>query len=265
MQILTILKSSAVVLTTGTLAACGGGGGGGAAVIDAPTFGDLESTANSNLVALVLNPSTESVAVDTGTLNRGDGTGSIGGLTGTLSADRSEINIAGGGAITFEPNEDGFAVRFDAAQTGSNTLGIAGIATAASDLPSGTATYAGDTVLTVQNGVDLYDVAGVANVTAAFGADTPTVTTTLTDLAATAQTDTPDVADLGVVTLTGSAIDGVRFSGGTATVTSDIIALSGDETVDLEGAFYGPDGGEVGGVFTVIDGDVRIFGDFLAD
>lgn len=269
MQILTTLKSSALLLAIGTLAACGGGGGGGGeAVVNAPTFGDVDSTANSNLVALILNPSTEAVTPDTGSLNRGDGTGNIGGLSGTLSDDRSQINLTGGGVITFSGDTDAFAVRFDASQDGTTTQGIAGIATSSSDLPSGSASYSGDTVITATSGTDVFELTGTAEITASFGASDPSVTTTLSDLSGLrlpALSAAETVADAGTLTLNGSAIDGSRFTGGTAELDSDVLSLAGSETVDLEGAFYGPSGEEVGGVFAITGGETQIFGDFLAN
>lgn len=259
------------MLAIGTLAACGGGGGGGgAAVIDAPTFGDIESTANSSLVAVILNPSTGTVAADTGRLNRADDTGNIGGLSGSLSDDRSQINLNGGGAITFAGEADSFAVRFDAAQGGTTTLGIAGIPTASSDLPSGSATYTGDTVITATSGTDLFELTGSAEIMASFGAGDPSVTTTLSDLSGNRLPDSgtsaaETIADAGTLTFSGSAIDGSRFTGGTAALTSDVLFLTGSETVGLEGAFYGPNGEEAGGVFAITGGETVIFGDFLAD
>jgi hypothetical protein len=267
MQLLKLVKPTTVTLTLGVLAACGGGGG-TPAVVDAPTFGDTESAASSRLAAVVLDAAAGTVAADTGRLNRGENTGNIGGLSGTLSADRSRINLTGGGAVEFTGEADAFAARFTAAQGAVNTLGIAGIATTSTDLPGGEATYTGDTVITAQSGTDVYELTGVANITAAFGGDTPTVTTALTALAGDKQPALgaiEAVADAGALTISGSAITGTGFNGGTAELTSIILALSGDETVSVQGAFYGPGADEVGGVFIIEDGTTRIFGDFLAD
>ena len=270
MQTYKFMKSSVILVSFGVLAACGGGGGnGGDAVVDAPSFGDVESTANSALAAVILDSSNNSVTADTGRLDRTAGTGSLGGLSGQLSDDRTQIDLPNG-RVSFDAAEDAFSARFTVAAGDTNTLGIVGIATSAADLPSGTATYAGDTILTATSGTDLFDLTGTATVTAEFGASSPTVTTALTDLAGTQEveggTSAPEtVADAGSLTISGSAISGAAFSGGSAELTSDVLALSGDADVNVEGSFYGPDGSEVGGVFIIDDGDTKIFGDFLAD
>lgn len=267
MQILAIMKPSALMLTIGTLAACGGGGG-GPAVTDAPTLGDVNSTATSSLVATVLDANAGTVAAETGNLNRSENTGQIGGLSGALSADRTRIEVIGGGAVTFSDAGDGFAARFDAARPGTTTSGIAGIATAAGDLPGGSATYSGDTVITATSGTDLFELTGTADITADFGRGD--VTTVLSDLSGVqiegGGTQAPvAVSDAGTLTLRGSAIGGARFSGGTAALTSEVLSLAGDETVAVEGAFFGPAAEQAGGVFAITGGETKIFGDFLAE
>lgn len=269
MRDLTALKSTGLVLAIGTLAACGGGGGGGGGptVVDAPTFGDVDSVANSALVVNVLDASAGTVAADTGRLNRADNTGELGGLTGTLSADRTRIALDDGGAVIFDDPGDNFAVRFEAARPSGTTTGIAGIATALADLPTGTANYTGDTVLSAVTGDTVFDLTGTATITADFAGDAG-VTTVLSDLSGTRQpllAAAVPVTEVGTLTLSGSVIDGARFSGGSAALTSDVLSLSGDETVDVSGAFYGPDGGEAGGVFAITGGETDIFGDFLGE
>lgn len=261
----------ALSLAGATLAACGGGGGGdgggGAPVVDAPTFGDVNSVASAALVATILDPDAQTVTATTGQLNRSANTGTIGELSGTLSADRSTITLSGGGVVTFADPGDGFATRFDA-DTTTPTIGIAGIATAAGDLPSGTASYTGDTVITATNGTDIYELTGVAEITATFAGDDPSVTTELSDLAGTRQpvlAAPQTVADVGTLTLSGSAIDGATFSGGTAALSSDVLSLSGDETVSVAGAFFGPDAAQAGGVFAITGGETQVFGDFLGE
>ena len=252
-----------------TLAACGGGGGsnGGDPMVDAPTFGDADSVASSARVATILDANAQTVTSSTGQLNRSANTGTIGDLSGTLSADRSSIALSDGGAVTFADPGDGFATRF-AADTDTPTIGIAGIATATGDLPGGSASYIGDTVITATNGTDLYELTGVSEITATFAGDTPSVTTVLSDLAGTRQpalAAAQSVADAGTLTLTGSEIDGATFSGGTAALDSDVLSLSGDETVSVAGAFFGPEADQAGGVFAITGGETQVFGDFLAE
>ena len=269
---------SAVALIT--LAACGGGGtdggggggGGGATFSDDIAFGDITSTDSANLIVLSLDASADSnisaVTSETGTLNRQGNTLSFGSVSGTISDDRTSVDLANG-LITLEAAAENFAVRFDTSQDGKNTLGIVGVASRTADLPSVSVTYTGDTVITVVSGTDVFDLTGTAAITADFGAATQNVTTELTDLSGTRQPATGDqqvdVFNVGSLTIAGSTVNGSTFSGGTATLDSEEFSLSGAVPTALEGAFYGPAGVEVGGVFVIEDGSTRIFGDFLGN
>lgn len=265
-----------------TLAACGGGGGGtdggggggggGATFSDDIAFGDITSTDSANLIVLSLDASADAnisaVTSETGTLNRQGNTLSFGSVSGTISDDRTSVDLANG-LITLDGDAVNFAARFDAAQGDINTLGIVGVASQTADLPSVSVTYTGDTVLTVVSGTDVYDLTGTAAITADFGAATQSVTTELTGLSGTRQPatggGTVDVFNVGSLAIAGSTINGSTFSGGTATLDSHEFSLSGAVPTALEGAFYGPAGVEVGGVFVIEDGSTRIFGDFLSD
>ena len=265
----TTLKLKPVVLSVCALTlviGCSGGGGGGVEQ-DATAFLDAASVDASTVTALSLNANEATVTSESGTLDRDGDTLTFGDTTGTLSDDRTSVDLEDG-AITFEGDADAFAVRFDAAEGATNTIGIIGVATDAGSLPSGSATYAGDTVITAQSGTDLFELTGTAAITADFDAATPSVTTALTGLSGTRQpaaAAAEDVADAGSLTIAGSEISGNGFNGGTATLESTVLTLSGDESTALEGAFYGPDADEVGGVFIIEDGETRIFGDFLGD
>lgn len=183
-----------------TLAACGGGGGGtdggggggggGATFSDDIAFGDITSTDSANLIVLSLDASADAnisaVTSETGTLNRQGNTLSFGSVSGTISDDRTSVDLANG-LITLDGDAVNFAARFDAAQGDINTLGIVGVASQTADLPSVSVTYTGDTVLTVVSGTDVYDLTGTAAITADFGAATQSVTTELTGLSGTRQ------------------------------------------------------------------------------
>ena len=266
---------SAIALIT--LAACGGGGGGtdgggsggggGATFSDDIAFGDITSTDSANLIVLSLDASEIAVTSETGILNRQGNTFSYGSVVGTISDDRTSVELANG-LITLDGEAGAFAARFDAEQGDINTLGIVGVASRTADLPSGSVAYVGDTVITVEAGTDLFELTGTATITADFGAATQNVTTALTGLSGTRQPATgprEEVPNAGTLTIAGSTVNGATFSGGTATIDSTVLSLSGAQTTALEGAFYGPAGVEVGGVFIIKDGSTRIFGDFLGN
>lgn len=243
-----------------------GGDGGDPFVPDDTPFADPDSIDASDLIVLSLNAQDGTVARVDGTLDRAADTLSFGAVSGTINDARDTVDLSDG-QIDIDGETDAFAARFDAAQGAVNTLGILGVATDAAALPSGTASYTGDTVITATSGTDVFELTGVASITANFGGD-ESVTTALTALTGTRQPAgavVEDIADAGALTISGSGISGNGFSGGSAALTSDVLSLTGDVTTALEGGFYGPDADEVGGVFIVDDGTTRIFGDFLAD
>jgi hypothetical protein len=80
----------------------------------------------------------------------------------------------------------------------------------------------------------------------------------------------PAVAtDVATLTYQGSSISGATYNGGTPTLSSDVLSdLSDSAASSLDGAFFGPDAMETGGVFVINDsgnGTLTIFGEFIAD
>ena len=247
------------------LSACGGGGGGASGSPSAPPApipGDVL------LSAVVLNASAGTVSVQAGRLNEINSTGNLGGLSGTLSNNGRGIALNGGGAVEFAGAASAGPVRFTAAQGATNTIGIAGIITPASELPAGQTVYRGNTVITAQSDNDLFELTGNATITADFGGGAPSVTTSLTGLSGTRQPAIgaiQPVSNAGSLTLNGSTISGATFRDGTASLASSVLSLSGGEAVNVSGAFYGENGSDVGAVFFIDDGATKIFGDFVAN
>lgn len=266
---------SLVVLT-----ACGGGGGGDVVQdVDDAMQDDVDSGQGgggtpdggmpvaNGVTILSLDSSAPALTRQSGTLDLDGSAVTVEGAEWTLNADGTRATL-GSDIITFEDAVTGDATRFDASIGTQTTTGIGGVTPDLSALPTGTATYTGDAVVTAIAGTELFELSGAAEVTATFGAGSPSVTTEISALEGTRQpalTAPTAVADAGTLTIAGSAISGTGFSGGDATLTSSVLSLSGGETVSLEGGFFGADAGEAGGVFIIDDGDTRIFGDFLAD
>lgn len=262
-----------------SLAACGGGGGGsddsggsnngGSGDQGSPGFADANATGTVSLSVVSLDSGDRSTSASTGTLDRDQDTLSLGDLSGDINSDRSEVALDGGGQILLTTGENEYSRFFDATPSGDNrTIGIVGIS--ATNMPtSGDVTYSGTSMLTIQDGVNIYDLTGTSNVQANF--DSGLVTSTIDDLSGTQQigpTGSVDVNDVATITFSGSEIDGTTFSGGTAEMTSDTItALSDSAQSSLNGAFFGPDAVETGGAFVINDADdgATILGTFIAN
>jgi hypothetical protein len=253
------------------LGACGGGGATPVVMQGATlaSFGDTTSQQTAALAAASLDSDARTTAGLTGTLNRAANTASIGSLSGTVNAARTEVALTAGGKVIFTPSGNQYAVRYVATPiTGNRTQGILGAVTDATAMPSGTATMTGPATVTIQDGSTLYDLTGNASIVANFG--TNRVTTTLLDLDGTSTngiTPAADVTNVATVTITDSTIATNTFSGGTIGVTSSTVsALGTSPTTSVSGAFFGPTGEEVGGVLALDDtatGNLRVFGDFI--
>lgn len=247
----------------------------GGSDLDPPDAGLLDPDALGTvpLAAVWLDPATRSVVAETGEVDRATGAFTLGAQDGTLADDRSEGTLDQGGTVTFDEGTTDFAVLFILTPAGSGqTTGVLGIPTETADLDAlGEVIYAGPATLLIEDGNATYDLTGAATIEASF--DDGTVTTTLDGLSGEREAGLAEppasVSNVGVLTVTGSAIEGATFSGGAPDLVSDEISdLSGAEAMSLEGAFFGPDADEVGVALVIDDsasGTVTLFGTILAD
>lgn len=246
------------------------------AIVEPPVvlveFANPTSQETSTLTAASLTSATRTTELQDGSLERSTDTFTVGAMTGEVSADGTEVALIGGGIVEFDAAGNTFSTRFTATpQSGDVVLGVVGVVSPEADIPtSGSATYTGTSVVTIQDDFTLYDLSGDATVAASFGDGT--VTTTVDGLSGTATaglTNPVAVTDLGTISFTGSAISGATYSDGTPQITSDTLSsLTSGAQSSLDGAFYGPDASETGGVFVIEDstrGEVTIFGDFIAN
>jgi hypothetical protein len=257
------------VAALGGLAACGGGGASTPAATPFATLGDTASQQSAALAAASLDTRARATSAQTGTLDRAGDTANIGTLSGAINANRSTIALTAGGTIALQAGANTYSTGYIATPTtGNATIGVLGAVTPTADLPSGSATMTGPATVTIQNDTSLFDLSGDATIAANFSTDR--VTTTLSSLDGT-QTNgitlAVNVTDVATVTITGSTITGATFNGGTIAVTSATLpSLSASAVTSTNGAFFGPNGNEAGGVFVADDtatGNLRVFGDFI--
>jgi len=236
------------------------------------TFADSTSSVNSDLSGHVLTTSTRTSQKVAGTLDRANNTASIAGASGTINATRTMIDLAVGGSVSLNANAiNTHAVRYAASPIpGERTTGVIGIATQTTDMPSrGSASYTGDAQVTIQDGVDLFDLHGTSVVAANFS--TGSVSTTLSALNGTKVPGfgaTETASNVATITITGSSVSGNGFSGGSAGVnSSNLTTLTSGARTQIGGTFYGARAAETGGTFVINDsanGGILALGDFLA-
>lgn len=235
-------------------------------------FLDPDATGTVALGAVAFDAGAREATAATGEVDQATGAWMLGTQSGTLSEDRTQVTLDGGGIVTLEAGTTEFSVIFEATPTGGGqTVGVFGVPTHISDLATlGDVTYSGTATLLIEDGNAVFNLDGTATVEASFGDGT--VTTTIDELSGEREvglTAPEAVSDVAVLAVTGSTIEGATFSGGTPSLASDQISdLSGLEDSSLEGAFFGPDADEVGAALVIDDsasGGVTVFGTILAD
>lgn len=233
---------------------------------------DSAATGTVSTAAASLDSGARNTEVLVGSIDNDAGIFSLGGWSGTISDDTETVTLNDGGQIVLTFGEMEFAALFEATPTnGNRSIGVIGLPTDTSELPgTGSITYAGTAQVRIQDDTTGYELTGQATINADF--DTGRVSTRITELDGneTESLNAPnDVADVADINFVDSRINGATFSGGTPTLDSSIVSdLSGTETSDLDGGFYGPDADEAGAVFSIDDsanGTVIVFGTFIAE
>lgn len=154
----------------------------------------------------------------------------------------------------------------------TNLFGVVGFVTDADIPPDGTVTNynRGNAELVAAFVGDTYVLSGNATMTATWADNR--ISGQFTDLSGTVSSSLSGVEqpvnDVGDISLTDSIISGSTFSGGAVSGTGIFAPLDGDSlTIGTQGAFFGPEADEVGGVLVIDDNDndIDIIGAFQAD
>lgn len=286
-MIYSTFRLTASTLVLFSLAACGGGGSTpsvqdpvtpidedpiqGGDSIHVPFEASVGN--NLNLAAVSLNGTTRSAGLLSGQLDRNANTLELGTLSGQINTSNTQVELSDGGLLAITPGTTEFAARYVATPlNGDRTVGIIGVTTPTQMLPNGEATFTGTTDLTIQDGVSLFSLTGVATVSADFSSNAGTVTTNISDLSGTQTTGITEpnaVSNIGTVVFEGSVITDATFEGGNVSLESSTLSdLSDSVDTSLNGAFFGPSGSEVGATFVIDDGqngNITAFGTILAD
>jgi hypothetical protein len=261
------------------LAACGGSGGS-----SATASGDGSASDPSFVVGTSTAPLAFTGYEGDGTLRSGAGesvvnlaTGTVtgGAFAGTLNAQRTRIDLAGGGTVTLTDPGATEYVRLFATQplSGDPVFGVVGFPSAPGDLPgSGRISYSGAAQVLAADSTRLYTLDGTAFIVADFGANR--VRIELQNLGGTAEgvsagnTGPVAIPRGGLITVDGSVISGATFSGGRAAATGLPFGITASaDASGTTGGFFGPGADEVAGRVVVDDpaGDVGVLGTFAAD
>lgn len=293
-NLLTFIFIMPAIFVMGLLTGCGGGGGGTQPQSNtAPSYETMSSTAdatstlagsgirsNGTSGAIDLTSTSGTLKHDTGATTIDDGTYS---LTDSDGFNGSNVMSDGSSTLTSDGTQ-GFSGTYEYVRAYNqtytsggvtyDTTGIYGIVTNASDMPtSGSATYTGEAtgvVITATQGFDLSN--GTSTVNANFGAGT--VDVTLNGFTSTDQsTGNPSAAPIDTISVTGMAISGNGFSGGTASTSNSgtTTSVTGANTTNsAQGHFFGYDAAnsqpdEVGGNVVIQGDDGRVIGTFIAD
>ncbi|MEO1423231.1 MAG: transferrin-binding protein-like solute binding protein [Pseudomonadota bacterium] len=285
---MTIRIASALLVSSLTVAACGGGGGGAESPATATSNSggsstpitatqialfDQTATEKTRITAHQIDSTAGTVSQSTGTLDHGINQFSLGGWTGTLDKTTGAVALSGGGTATVEKGTTKHVAFYTAEASGENPVfGVVGQATNAADLPTtGSASYAGQSQVTIVDSVATFDLTGTSRVDVDFSRGNASVT--MTDLDGTRTTGISSPAmltDVATVTITDMNVTGGTFSGGTTAVSSPYVLgnLTPSAVTQTSGGLYGPTANEVGGVFRTDDsaaGDLLVQGAFVGE
>lgn len=261
-------RAAFAVLGATALTACGGGGGGGGERATEPLEPPIEvdgagyellsdRTASGTVGMIYVIIDGQSPETNDGiTLNRSSGAVSGGDLAGQNIDGAIFSNPAGGEYSRFVIDE------------GNSIVGVVGLDVLSGDLPTtGTSDYnVGRVEMTAIFEEGPYVLSGNATFTATWGTG-DNLDGRFFNLSGTNPLG-GSVINQGVITLTDADISGDRFSGGSVTGNGLFAGLGGSSsTSGTQGAFFGPEADEVGGVLLINDNnqDIRILGAFQAD
>lgn len=237
--------------TAFVVSACGGGGGADAALESAQLsqtalFATAQPGASRALSLVTLNKDNVSVSVESATLDYSS-------RVNDSSLDGTRINGSSmGGTIFFSNASSDFDYEVDL-----NSGGLAFLAGAAADtefmfvftdgartgvageradsLPSGTAVYRGSGNVTINDGLAVSQLNGVATITADFSGN---------------DIDVEIFQDgQGRITIRDASINGNSFRDGQLTLTGGFQNMPASVSADHDGAFFGPGAAEAGGAF----------------
>jgi hypothetical protein len=258
------------VATAFALSGCGGGGGaptGGAGASGGPisSVEDMDGSGDTQNVYTQFAATTagatstfRTVAINNafgvadpivGTFDHATGEVTDGTLAGTFNAQRTILELLSGESVTVSDIAATEYVRFfQTSGTGDNLFGVVGQASFAADLPTdGDAVYNGVVVMDVNNPDGRYNLTGDARVTVNWGNDVDTLFLNLSGRL----NDGPNQSVNGTIEIAGASLNGSSFAAGELNRTGTIFSRFGTVDRSFQGQFYGRNGDEVGGVFTL--------------
>lgn len=250
------------------VSACGGGSTSSNNFNDTLPF-SADSTAETNVTAFLTTPSAGGVTRTIGSYNRESDTFDVGSLSGSYDQYSDEVTLSNGGDGFVSLGGD-FSGVIGLQSADGTEFGVFGIA--ASSIPeTGTASYTGGSNVIINDGTAVYELEGTSQVDVDFAASRLKSSLDNLDGTRSDAAGVSDVTDVAQVDLTFVTIasDG-SFEGGFLDLFSDTLGTfeSEQEVLEHQGALFGPEAVEVGGVFTVDDtqvGSLLIHGVYTAD
>ncbi|MEO1640284.1 MAG: transferrin-binding protein-like solute binding protein [Pseudomonadota bacterium] len=262
------LTRAGIFPTLALLAACGPGGGGSGSTSFAVTEVDSDSYpalsdraavgAPTEITVVVLENRIPTAPTDV-SYDQASGLISGGDLAGADIDDASFTNPANGEisrVVTISGTD--------------NYFGVVGFGTQQADLPTGgTTSYnEGWTALTATTDQATYTLEGTVNLTANW--DNNRLSGTFGSLSGTRSGTgggvAEDVSNVGTINLSNTVMTNGTFAGGSVTGSGIFDTLNNtSDTSGTQGAFFGAQADELGGLLVIDDGTVDVIGAFQAD
>ncbi|SEW00707.1 hypothetical protein SAMN04488515_0618 [Cognatiyoonia koreensis] len=210
-------------------------------------------------------PVASTVAGASASFDRDTNTLTFNGEEGQINAAGDSVTFPSGATMSLSGLDNEYS-RLFVLSGAESAFGAYGVSTDRRDIPSGSASYSGSSIVVVTAPEGVFDLTGDASVDVSFASGRADLT--LDELSGTQATglSAPDaVDDFGSIEISDIDLDGNRLRGGEATVdTDETDAFSAGAPGGVRGTLFGPDADEVGGSLEITGDAAAINGGFIA-
>ncbi|UWQ98707.1 hypothetical protein K3729_14930 [Rhodobacteraceae bacterium S2214] len=242
------MKTVYALTTLGFVAACSDS--------DPKTYTPLDGAGTTTLAS--------TAAGATLTLDRDADLLTVNGDEGQISADGETVLFASGETMSLLGTDNDYSRGF-ALSGAEASFGAFGESTARADVPSGTASYSGETIIVATSTDGVFDLTGTVSANVDFSdGDATMMFEDLNGSRATGLSAPDTIDDFGSIVISDISVENAVLTGGSSMVMSG----ETDTFDDLEGGvnalLFGPEGEELGGSIALSGNAATVRGSFIA-